>query len=310
MVSILDYEGVKSSFTAGVSSGQTVLDGIRATLISSNVTGTFASATRTTSGYSRRVLETDEAAELRRFYAPELAPRIAGNAAGGLSVNLNAMLNAGRGRHSEFLIPKATLDLAIQYSDLVRYLNQQPIPSGASTFRSILNCSNEADNNIQNILTKYFSNSRFLAHSRRFASVVDAGGQMGLRGTSIRPFPVFQGVLDEVAPMNAAKPLINKDCQNRAATFVSETCCISRALQRWREWARRWTSRRTASTGRCSQVDILRRRRRSEPTTKELQTTELVGIGKPKCTKEQGDKRGWNIDDPYGVPGESRATAG
>lgn len=83
VVAVPDYEGLDQEWTIGRQSAQLALDGIRATLLLSNL------PRRTPIGmvgYSGGSVPTEFAAELAPRYAPELT--IVGAAAGGLPVNL------------------------------------------------------------------------------------------------------------------------------------------------------------------------------------------------------------------------------
>ncbi|MGQ0699095.1 MAG: lipase family protein [Panacagrimonas sp.] len=86
VVSVPDYEGLDSQFTAAVNSGQGVLDGVRAALnfAQADLDGMLTPVGMM--GYSGGALASAWASELRAGYAPEL--NVQGVAAGGVPVDL------------------------------------------------------------------------------------------------------------------------------------------------------------------------------------------------------------------------------
>lgn len=86
-VAIPDYEGPKSAFGAGYQSGKATIDGIRAALNSSHITGIAKDAKAGLFGYSGGTIACGWAAQLQPKYAPELTKRIVGAAFGGFLTN-------------------------------------------------------------------------------------------------------------------------------------------------------------------------------------------------------------------------------
>ncbi|MBJ7330050.1 MAG: hypothetical protein JHC95_09150 [Solirubrobacteraceae bacterium] len=121
-VTVPDYEGPNSAYTAGRQAGQATLDGVRATLAFSPA-GLRGSATPLGMwGYSGGALATGWANELQPGYAPEL--RFAGVAAGGLPVSLtDTFRNVNRSVFSGIGISAIT-GLSQAYPELATLLDE------------------------------------------------------------------------------------------------------------------------------------------------------------------------------------------
>ncbi|KAE8365760.1 secretory lipase-domain-containing protein [Aspergillus caelatus] len=91
IVTLNDHEGLDASFMANRRGAHAVLDGIRATLLSSDLTGVGRDAAVVMMGYSGGSSPTTLAAEIKSAYAPEL--NIIGTAVGGLLPNLQSVVN-------------------------------------------------------------------------------------------------------------------------------------------------------------------------------------------------------------------------
>lgn len=83
-----DYEGPRSAFTVGRTSGHATLDSLRAILTSTNVTGLHADAKVCLWGYSGGSIPTLWATTLLKSYAPDLNKNMLGAAMGGVVSNL------------------------------------------------------------------------------------------------------------------------------------------------------------------------------------------------------------------------------
>ncbi|KAK6199350.1 secretory lipase-domain-containing protein [Scheffersomyces amazonensis] len=117
-VTIPDYEGPQAAFTAGRQAGHAVLDGIRATLHSGNITGVDENAQLTMWGYSGGSLATGWAAALQPDYAPELKDKILGAALGGFVTNITATLDAQNGKIFAGLLSSGINGLMQEYPQL------------------------------------------------------------------------------------------------------------------------------------------------------------------------------------------------
>jgi hypothetical protein len=208
-VATADYEGPHNVFTCGLTSGQGVLDSIRAVLASTNVTGLKADAGVVLWGYSGGALATGWAAEIQPTYAPEL--ELLGAAMGGTPVDVNATVNAVNGGRFAGLIPAGFLGLAQQYPNLSTYIQSQLIPSKAVAFNSASNqCigANEKQFANQNIFS-YFSNSSFM--NDPVVTKVINDNHMGNDQPKI-PLWMYHAIHDEVIPFAATQALVTEYC--------------------------------------------------------------------------------------------------
>ncbi|KAI8068655.1 putative secretory lipase [Gongronella butleri] len=119
IVTVPDYEGPNMMFTVGRMAAHGILDGIRATLASGNLTTVQPDAQVLMWGYSGGALAGAWAAAVHPTYAPEL--KIDGAALGGTAIDLNATLNAVDGKLFMGLIPAGIMGLSRQYPDLYTY---------------------------------------------------------------------------------------------------------------------------------------------------------------------------------------------
>lgn len=112
-----DYEGPKSSFTAGTQSGKATLDSIKAILQSKQLTGIENDAQVAMWGYSGGTIASGWAAALQPKYAPELKKNLIGTALGGFVTNITATAVATDGGPFAGLIPNALMGLANEFPD-------------------------------------------------------------------------------------------------------------------------------------------------------------------------------------------------
>ncbi|KAJ2955928.1 hypothetical protein NQZ79_g8164 [Umbelopsis isabellina] len=218
-VATADYEGPNSVFTCGVTSGQGVLDSIRAVLSSSSTSGLQSSAGVVMWGYSGGALATGWAAELQSTYAPDL--KLLGAAMGGTPADVNATLNAVNGGLFAGLIPPGILGLAQQYPDLNTYIQSQLIPSKAAAFNNASKQCLGADVQQfanQNIFS-YFSNSSFMTAPVAVQAIND--NHMGSYQPKI-PLWMYHAIHDEVVPFTATQAVVEKYCSEGSTIEFTE----------------------------------------------------------------------------------------
>lgn len=133
-----DYEGSHAAFTAGRLAGHAVLDSIRGTLNSGNVTGLRSDSNVTLWGYSGGSLATGWAAALQPTYAPELAPRLLGAACGGWVTNITATVTVVEGTLFAGLTVSGINGLLNEYGsefpEFAKLVNEQLVPDKNSSF--------------------------------------------------------------------------------------------------------------------------------------------------------------------------------
>ncbi|QVM11463.1 hypothetical protein D8B26_006111 [Coccidioides posadasii str. Silveira] len=123
VVTVPDFEGPKGAFLANVRAGYAVLDGIRATLASTKITGVNCKARVTMWGYSGGSLASGFAAELQPAYAPEL--KIAGVALGGTVPKISTVIGSINKSIFTGLIPGGIIGLSREYPVVESILRTQ-----------------------------------------------------------------------------------------------------------------------------------------------------------------------------------------
>jgi hypothetical protein len=210
-VSIPDYEGPRSAFTAGLQAGHATLDSIRAVLASTKLTNVQANAKVALWGYSGGALATGWAAEVQPTYAPEL--KIIGAALGGTPADLNATVHAVNGGLFAGLIPSGFLGLSQAYPEVDHYIQSHLLPTKMHAFnRASKQCL------LQDILQFAFNNmwSYFDIRERIFDDPVVIRAlnenKMGKYQPKI-PLFMYHAMLDEVVPYGVTKALADKYCK-------------------------------------------------------------------------------------------------
>ncbi|EMG50207.1 LIP1 Lipase 1 [Candida maltosa Xu316] len=136
-----DYEGPRSAFTAGIQSGQAVLDSIRAVLRSGNLTGISGDAQVAMWGYSGGSLASGWAASLQPTYAPELSKNLIGAALGGFVTNFTATAEATDGTVFSGIIPLGLHGLGNEYPEIRDLVNREINPKRNVSFqRGVQKC--------------------------------------------------------------------------------------------------------------------------------------------------------------------------
>ncbi|ORX48262.1 LIP-domain-containing protein [Hesseltinella vesiculosa] len=208
-----DYEGPNSVFTCGGTSGNGVLDGVRAALASSSLTGISSSAAVQLWGYSGGALATGWAVQSQKTYAPEL--NIIGAAMGGTPVNINATLNAVNGGSFSELIPAGILGLSQQYPDLLSYVFSAIKPEYQQLWQSARKqCLHQMSQFSKQDMAQYFNRPDYLN-----ADVVTkyiSASEMGHLGTPTIPLHLYHAIHDEVVPYANAKNLVQTWCAGGA----------------------------------------------------------------------------------------------
>ncbi|WEW56022.1 hypothetical protein PRK78_001457 [Emydomyces testavorans] len=123
VVTVPDFQGPKGAFLANVRAGHSVLDGIRATLKSTKLTGVKPDARVTMWGYSGGSLASGFAAEMQPKYAPEL--KIVGVALGGAVPKIGPVISAVNKSIFAGLVPGGMIGLANEYPILATVLKSE-----------------------------------------------------------------------------------------------------------------------------------------------------------------------------------------
>lgn len=208
-----DYEGPKSAFTAGYVAGYGVLDGIRAALRSTNLTGISSDAKVALWGYSGGSLASGWAAQLQPNYAPDITG-IVGCAVGGFVTNVTAVaLHANGGLDAGFFVAGLN-GLANEYPSLLSaikthmYWWAQP-----SFFSAKLKCTTQVlvDFLYHNVFDSLDDGSEFMSLPG-VKSVIETLN-LGMDGQKPDiPIFVYQSMNDEVVPYKIVDKTVSEWC--------------------------------------------------------------------------------------------------
>jgi hypothetical protein len=217
-VNVPDYEGPLASYTAGVLSGHSTLDSVRAVLhagygLSSNTSEVKYAMW----GYSGGALASEWAAELQVQYAPEL--NFAGAALGGLTPDVLNVINACNAQPCANQLPQGILGLISQFPDAEAYVRSQLRPSGptnSSGFLAVRNISTALEQvRFTNVnISSYFISGSIanLTANPILQRVVNSNGRMGYHGVPTIPLFVYKSINDELSPVIDTDRLVDKYC--------------------------------------------------------------------------------------------------
>ncbi|CEJ57649.1 hypothetical protein PMG11_06335 [Penicillium brasilianum] len=207
-----DYEGLKAEFSAGLQSGQAVLDSTRVILDQGPSVGLSGNPRYALWGYSGGALASTWAAELQSSYAPEL--NFAGVAVGGTTPNITSVLQTiNKGSHTGLAF-SGIYGQSKAFPNLTDWLDATLIPSKSAEFYSIASgCLSQAAamGSDQDFYT-YFKGGEESFYEDVPRSIFEWSGQMGLHGTPIAPMFVYKSTGDEVSPVEDTDALVKKYC--------------------------------------------------------------------------------------------------
>ncbi|EGV63695.1 hypothetical protein PSN45_004230 [Yamadazyma tenuis] len=228
-----DYEGLKSVFTGGLQAGHAVLDSLRATLKSGNITGVSSSAKTVVWGYSGGSLASGWAAALQPEYAPELASNLIGVALGGWVTNITATVTSVNAGIFSGLGASGIAGLSNEYSELYDFLKTaMPADKYALFARAYDNCL------VEDVLEfpfddffygsdRYFTNGISVLNTSPVAEIIQ-NNTLGLIASNMPQIPVFvyHGQLDGIVPFAQAERVYDIWCAAGIESFefaVDET---------------------------------------------------------------------------------------
>lgn len=210
-VTVPDFLGPKSAFLANNLAGYAVLDGIRATLASSNFTRLGKDPAITLWGYSGGSLASGFAAELQPSYAPEL--KIAGAALGGTVPDILSVLYTINKSIYAGLIATGVVGLANEYPEIASLIDAQLKPEKKSKVENVRKlCLGAAvlDFLFQDIFSYVKDPSIFNS-----TAVLKVAAENNMGHTAPRiPLLVYKGAKDEISPVADTDKLIQKYCES------------------------------------------------------------------------------------------------
>lgn len=214
-VSTPDYEGPKSSFTAGIQAGHAVLDSIRAVLSSGNFTGVDSDATVGMWGYSGGSLATGWAAQLQPSYAKDLT--ISGVAVGGFVVNITAVMIYANDALTTGFIPAGLLGLASQYPEFYNLTISDLYPQNSSRIMKVLSQCVETDllDFAFQDFFDYFKSGEAILEVPYIKEVLE-NNTMGANAPTA-PMFIYEGGKDEIVPIKVVDEIYSTYCDDGAS---------------------------------------------------------------------------------------------
>ncbi|KAK2592777.1 hypothetical protein QQS21_009520 [Conoideocrella luteorostrata] len=229
VVIVPDHEGPQGAFLANKMAGHAVLDGIRAALRSTDITGVLSDAKVGLWGYSGGSVASTFAAELQPTYAPEV--KIAGAAIGGLVPNIANAVNAINGGAFAGLIPGGIVGLSHEYPVLEQLIEDQLLPEYKDQFyKARTQCL--GTNIVENPFVDFYRRVRDpTIFSSEPAKSIMAENSQG-RAVPEIPFFVYKSINDQVSPVADADKLVRWYCDNGVSVeyvrdFVSEHATLA-----------------------------------------------------------------------------------
>ncbi|OJD11291.1 hypothetical protein AJ78_07909 [Emergomyces pasteurianus Ep9510] len=215
IVTIPDVEGSTAAFLANHRAGHAVLDGIRATLASKEITGIPKNAAVAMWGYSGGSLATGFAAELQPSYAPDLS--IVGAALGGTVPDIKKALSAiNNGKHAG-LIPAGVLGLAHEYPEIKAIVDEHLISEKREDFmQALVECLNANEVRFRgNDIFSYFKSGVAILDLDPVNRALEENS-MGQHVPEI-PLLIYKAIKDEVSLVDDTTALVNNYCSHGAS---------------------------------------------------------------------------------------------
>ncbi|KAG5915828.1 hypothetical protein E4U42_007900 [Claviceps africana] len=214
VVVVPDHQGPRGEFLANQQGGYTVLDGVRAALASTSLTGIRADAAVALFGYSGGSLVSGFAAEQQPSYAPEL--KLAGAVLGANVPQLLSAFDAMNKGPFSGLIPAGIGGLSIAYPAIGQLVQDQLLPQYKTKFNQARNqCSGTII--LENTFTDYFAQVRNpnIFRTEPVLSVINANSQ----GQHVPRVPLFvyKAIHDEVSPVADTDALVRFYCDGGAS---------------------------------------------------------------------------------------------
>ncbi|MGB3171070.1 MAG: lipase family protein [Rhodococcus sp. (in: high G+C Gram-positive bacteria)] len=246
-VVVTDYQGPRQAYSAGIVSGHTVLDGLRA----SQTVGVSPDAPIGITGYSGGAIASGWAAQLAPGYAPEL--NIVGVAFGGPPTDYNILQRSLNGGIGSGLFAAATTGLAREYPELLDSTND--------TGRRIALLQKDQCVDVLSysglllLDQRNFSTSPDVFDEPRTRAIVEEN-RMG-RNKPEAPIYIYQGLQDFLIPKAGAEAVQDQWCAMGASVHLELVPGDHAAAEgNGRPGAFAWLDERLAGvpTGGCERV--------------------------------------------------------
>ncbi|KAG6009211.1 hypothetical protein E4U21_003064 [Claviceps maximensis] len=214
VVIVPDHQGPRSEFLANKLAGNAVLDGIRAALSSTSITGIRKDAAVALNGYSGGSLAAGFAVEQQPLYAPEL--NIVGAVIGGPVPRLLSAFNSMNNGPFAGLIPAGVCGLSTAYPVIEKLIQDQLLPQYKEKFYQVRKqCLGTTT--LNNVFTDYFSQvrDRNIYSTEPAVSILNANSQ-GQHVPTV-PLLVFKSINDEVSRVSDTDDLVKFYCSGGAS---------------------------------------------------------------------------------------------
>lgn len=204
-----DYEGPKLAFTVGPQSGKATLDGIRAALQTTDLTGIDSDAKVGLYGYSGGSIAAGWAAQLQPNYAPELEKLIIGAAFGGFVTNITLTALSIDGTSFSGIAVAAMNGILQEYSYLKDlFLRQMDLARVEEFYKAKTLCLKQLSG-VYNYVELFTGQNPWMIKGASFfgipqiAEVVKNSTLALTSSHGVPQFPlfIFQGERDEVVPL-------------------------------------------------------------------------------------------------------------
>ncbi|CAK7203339.1 hypothetical protein SEUCBS139899_006070 [Sporothrix eucalyptigena] len=207
-----DHEGPQGAYLANRLAGYATLDGIRAALQSTSITGIQSDARVGMWGYSGGSLASMWAAALQPSYAPELASQLVGAAVGGTVPNIHNVINTVNEGPFAGLIAAGIMGLSHVYPLIAEVVKTQF--SNQDKFEAVLHQCLVPD--IADFLladVKGMAANQSLWTEPAITEILDYNSLESFSAPSSNfPFYLYKSVLDEASPIADTDALVDAYC--------------------------------------------------------------------------------------------------
>lgn len=227
VVVVPDFQGPNAAFLANRLAGQAILDGIRAAVSSSSITGIDPNPRIAMWGYSGGGITTAWAAELHPTYAPEL--NIAGAAIGGTEPKIQTVTGVVNRGPFTGLIPSGMLGLANEYPLIADKIRDNLKPQYAALFsKAKKQCltANMLDFMFRDVVAMF--NGPDVTKLPDTVAIMEQNA-MGQAPPKI-PLYMYKGVLDEVSPVKDTDDVYNYYCSHNVSVQYHREALAEHAI--------------------------------------------------------------------------------
>ena len=231
-VVIPDHQGPKSTFVVGESAGHIVLDSIRATLGSGNITGINEDAKVVLWGYSGGSFASGWAAQMHPTYASELD--IVGAAYGGIVANISQVAEKNFGGAFTGFVMAAINGLANEYPELDNLINEIGYKDKLDKFRKAKQMCliEELPYYAFDQVSEYVDGDKqYLLTLPIVKNITEINTMIGSKYLPTIPLYFYQGKGDEIIPASGTDELYEDFCERGADIEYHEDLLSEHLIQ-------------------------------------------------------------------------------